>query len=89
MKFSHDAHGYWMWETTGALRPAVKAYLAGAAMTPEQIVAMRAYLRQWINAPVWRGAAANALRADIDNLTSRQAIAAWLEAAVDAGIDPL
>lgn len=40
--------GYWMNETSGVLRPAVEAYLNGTEMTPGQIVAMRGYLRQWV-----------------------------------------
>lgn len=48
-----NAPGYWMDETSGVLRPAVEAYLHGRDMTPEEIVAMRAYLRQWIMATTW------------------------------------
>jgi hypothetical protein len=58
-------------------------------MTPGEIAAMRAYLRQWIMAPGWQGPAIDALRAAVDGLTSRQAIERWLDKAVDAGIDPL
>lgn len=81
---------YWLYETSGKLRPAVEAYLAGGTMTPEQIAAMRAYLRQWIMAPVWANLGALAeLRAGVDGLTSRAAIAAWIDAAMDEGVDPL
>lgn len=31
---------YWMHEVSGALRPAVEAYLAGGPMTAEQIAAL-------------------------------------------------
>lgn len=79
--------GFWMNETTGTLRPAIKAYLAGATMAPEQIAAMRAYLRQWIAAPAWRGV--DDLRTRIDELTDRAAISRWLDDALDIGIDPL
>lgn len=82
------AVGYWMHETSGVLAPAVKAYLAGGAMTAGQIAAMRAYLRQWMRGPWW-GEDIDALRAGLDGLTSRAAIAAWLHRALDAGIDPL
>lgn len=80
--------GFWMSETTGQLRPAVEAYLAGGAMTEEQIAAMRAYLRQWMAGP-WRGAGIPDLRRRIDGLTTRQAIDAWLDDALARGIDPL
>lgn len=82
--------GFWMWETSGELRPAVEAYLRHEAMTGEQIAAMRAYLRQWIDAPAWGGGeAVDDLRAGIDLLTSRKAIRTWLALAEEIGIDPL
>ena len=79
--------GYWMHETTGVLRPAVEAYLSGGPMPPEQIAALRAYLRQWISDPVWEGA--DELRARIDGLSDRAAIERWLDDALDIGIDAL
>jgi len=81
--------GYWMNETSGVLRPAVEAYLKGEPMTREQIAAMRAYLRQWMASPDWRGRRVAFLRRAIDDLTSREAIASWLAIADEEGIDPL
>jgi hypothetical protein len=81
--------GYWMGETSGVLRPAVAAYLNGEPMTAAQIAAMRAYLRQWIAAPVWQGPTIAALRAAVDDLTNRNAIERWIDIAIDAGLDPL
>ena len=87
--------GYWMHETTGVLRPAVEAYLAGGPMTDAEVVAMRAYLRQWIFAPVYDPnrnpypLSLADLRADIEYLTTRHAIEVWLDDAGDLGIDPL
>ena len=81
--------GYWMNETSGVLRPAVEAYLAGGAMTVMQVGAMRAYLRQWIALPVWQGPTVEELRSAIGGLTTRANIEAWLNHAEDAGIDPL
>jgi hypothetical protein len=98
MKIESTAPGYWMYETTGVLRPVIEAYLGGEPMTEAQIAAMRAYLRQWIGAPVWdtnphAGPMEHAwlagMRARIDDLTSRKAIANWLNDAVTGGIDPL
>jgi hypothetical protein len=83
------APGYWMHETTGVLRPAVEAYLHHRQMTAAQIAAMRAYLRQWISAPCWRGDDVAQLRERIDALTTMKTIAAWLDDAADLGIDPL
>ena len=90
--------GYWKFETSGVLRPAIEAFLVGAPMTDEQIAAMRAYLRQWINSPIWdknphatedyRQWLAMQSRL-VDSLTSHATIKVWLAGAVDMGIDPL
>jgi hypothetical protein len=58
-------------------------------MTPEMIAAMRAYLRQWIGADWPGGEYLDRLRASIDGLTSRDAIADWLDEAFFVEIDPL
>jgi hypothetical protein len=81
--------GYWMYETSGGLRPAIVAYLQGDRLSEEEIALIRAYLRQWIMAPAWGGPAVDALRAGIDRLTTRQAIARWLDVALGENIDPL
>lgn len=79
--------GYWMNETSGVLRPAVEAYLNHDEMTPSEIAAMRAYLRQWIAA--FPGPDAESLAKDVDGLIDRSAIDRWLHKAIDQGIDPL
>lgn len=84
-----DMPGYWMNETSGVLRPAVEAYLNGGPMTGEQVAAMRAYLRQWINAPVWMAPDLDALRAAVDDLASWGDINRWLREVDHWGIDPL
>lgn len=82
--------GFWMYESTGVLRPAVEAYLNGREMTDGQVGAMRAYLRQWIADPSWTGGTAvSNLREAVDTLDSRGSIHAWLELAGQIGIDPL
>jgi hypothetical protein len=81
--------GYWMWERSGVLRPAIAAYVRGGPLSADQIGALRAYFRQWIEAPCWQGEAIVELRRSIDGLTSRQAIAKWLDLATDEGVDPL
>lgn len=89
---------YWMQETSGVLRPSIEAYLTRAAMTNEQIVAMRAYLRRWIMASCWDAnpdasrvyrQRVALLRRWVDSLTSREVIKGWLDMAVAIGIDPL
>jgi hypothetical protein len=81
--------GYWLCEITGVLRPAVEHYLRGEPLSPKDVAAFRAYLRQWIAAPAWQGPRVAELRAAIDGLTSRAAFDLWLEIAVDEGLDPL
>ena len=78
-----------MHETSGVLRPAIEAYLRHEPMTPAQIAAMRAYLRQWIAAPAWLGPLVDDLRDGIDELRTRDDIEHWLDVADEAGIDPL
>ena len=82
--------GFWMDEQSGVLRPAVEAYLLlEDELSPEHIGVMRAYLRQWIMAPVWCGPAVTALREALDGIESRAGVDRWLGAALKVGIDPL
>jgi hypothetical protein len=90
-----DVPGHWMHETSGVLRDAVQAYYApeldphAPPMTGEQIAVMRAYLRIWINAPLWRGPLIDVLRTQVNEITTRGDLDRWLARAVDQGIDPL
>jgi hypothetical protein len=86
---SRRAPGYWMNETSGVLRPAIEAYLAGGPLTEAQIAALRAYLRQWIAGPWGKSPGLDKLRESVDGLTSRRAIVRWLDLAMDENIDPL
>lgn len=79
---------YWMHETSGVLRPAVEAFLAGSSMTDNQIGAMRAYLRQWMAGP-WAGDGIAELRSRIDTITDRSSLSSWINAAAAIDIDPL
>lgn len=87
--------GYWRNETTGVLRPVVLRYLKGHELRPSDCAALRAYIRQWITSPVWdlnpHGGHETlaGLRSRLDDLTSRQAIEAWLDDATELGLDPL
>lgn len=81
--------GYWMNESSGRLRSAVEAYLEGRPMTDEQIADMVAYLRQWIDAPGFRGPEIDTLRNLVNHINSRVTLAAWLAQAEEAGCDPL
>ena len=92
---SDDAPGYWMNETSGVLRPAIEAYLARAinpeapAMTAAHIAIMRAYLKQWIDCPLWLGPLIDPLRTQVRDIANETDIARWLDRAMDANIDPL
>jgi hypothetical protein len=94
-----DAPRYWRNETTGKLAAAVHAYLDNPdAMTMREIGAMRAYLSQWIQSPVWdmnpaadaaSRAALAALRSGVGAITNARDIHAWIAAAIEEGLDPL
>lgn len=81
--------GYWMFETSGVLRPAIEAFLNGGEMTGSQIAAMRAYLRQWIACSLWVGPMVDVLRTQVDEIATRADIDRWLNRAAAEGIDPL
>jgi hypothetical protein len=98
VSWAEDQPNYWMWETSGVLQSAVVAYLEGGELGTEHIAALRAYLRQWVMAPVWdRNPHAGdeehrwlaGMRQAIDGLTTRAAIARWLHQAEEQGLDPL
>jgi hypothetical protein len=87
-----------MWETSGVLRPVIEGYLNHEPMSPDHIIIMRAYLRQWIRATIWdrnphAGAKEKAwlagMRDDVDELTSHAAITRWLRLAEEQGLDPM
>ncbi len=81
--------GYWMAESSGVLRLVVPAFLRGDELGPAEVVAMRAYLQQWIKAGIWEGPEIPALRADVDNLRTTSEIRAWIARAVEIRVDPL
>jgi hypothetical protein len=83
-----EVPGYWTHETSGVLRPVIEDYLNGRPLTPRQIAAMRAYLRQWMQGP-WQGPMIDVLRTQVEEITTRADIEDWLDRALDAGIDPL
>jgi hypothetical protein len=45
---------YWTFEPP-ELSVAVHAYLAGKDLTVRDVALMRAYLKQWVDSPVWEG----------------------------------
>ena len=90
------APGDRMDRTDGLLRPAVEAYLRGGEMTPTGLMALQAYLKRSIPAPNWRGEGVEGLRERVEDLRervedldTREKLEAWLDDALDIGIDPL
>jgi hypothetical protein len=85
-----DGPRYWMWESSDVLREAVRAYEDGDDMTPGQIAAMAAYLRQWIATPsLGYQSPIQALRLSAATLYTRDAIARWIWRAAGHGLNPL
>lgn len=92
------APGYWRNETSGQLAPAVMRYVNGASLSADDISLIRAYLRQWIDSPVWDDnphlvpgecERLSRLRELARVLINRESIEAWVTLATDFGIDPL
>ena len=82
--------GFWMYETGEELKPAILAYLNDLPLTSRQVVLIRAYLRQWIEAGAWmQSPGLIRLQSRVSEIQTRQDIHAWLSQAMDEGIDPL
>lgn len=94
---ARKAGGYWMFETTGVLRPAVEAYLfTRTPLAEPHVAALRAYFRQWIELfePPPEASEADRriierLRAMVDSVVDRNTINIWVMQAADVGADPL
>jgi len=90
---------YWRDETSGVLAPAIERYLTRPRdLTVRDIGLIRAYIRQWIDSPMWDANphADAAQRANLRELRSLAANVAsvgdlrhWFDVALDMGHDPL
>lgn len=88
---------YWMHETGGRLAPAMERYLRREPARWDDVLLIRAYLRQWIDSPVWDHpdgdaevrAAVDELRRNVRGLRNRGDIDKWVADALDLAIDPL
>jgi hypothetical protein len=78
-----------MHETSGVLEPVVRKYLDGRELDRAEVGTMRAYLRQWIWAGGFVGPDVDRLRVSVDHLYTSGDLHAWLDRALDVGIDPL
>lgn len=92
------APGFWMRETGGELRPAVERLIRGEDLSLRDIALIRAYCCQWADATGWdRNPWASEsdrmglarLRELARVLINRESIEAWVQLAVDLGMDPL
>ena len=86
---------YWRNETGGRLQPAIEAYIRGEPLSTVHIGLIRAYLRQWIDSPVWAQDDTSSmgklrvLRESVDRIVTEADLDGWLHSAVALGIDPL
>jgi hypothetical protein len=80
--------GYWMNETSGVLKPVVEKYLRGEQLSQNEVACMIAYLRQWM-AGDFCGPEIDMLRVTVNAIVDHETLVAWLDEAMDAGIDPL
>lgn len=86
-----DAPKYWMLEIGDQLRPAIMRYLENEPLEAGDVDIIRAYLRQWIDSPVWNaeGEEVDDLRRKVREIRTRSDVCDWIEDALDLGIDPL
>lgn len=91
---------YWGDEMTGELRGAVLAYLnpTSGSPTPRQLELLRAYILHHIHAPCWLAnphatpeycAQIGALQQQAAEIRTVDDVHAYIEAALDLGLDPL
>lgn len=95
---SPAAPKYWQNEQGGELQPAVLAFLHGDVLTVREVALMRAYLKQWIDSPVWNMnphinadglAELEAMRKQVQAIVSERDIRECIGQMVGAGMNPL
>jgi hypothetical protein len=97
-RLSDDTPKYWPNETSGKLQGPMTRYIGNQSLSADDILCIRAYLRQWIDSPAWdlNPAADNESRLELATLRttarqikSRQEINEWIAIATKLGMDPL
>jgi hypothetical protein len=79
-----------MHETLGELKPAVERYLKNELLSSHDILLIRDYLLQWIDAPVWPvDQELERLRKEVRSIVQRKDIDLWIDRALNIGMDPL
>jgi hypothetical protein len=95
---SPEAPKYWVYETGGKLAPAIERYLLEQPLSPEDVIMIRAYFKQWIDSPAWdqnpnadtrSREVLRALRSRVGELQTSDDFDAWVSDAVAQGLDPL
>jgi len=85
-----DAPKFWMYESSGVLKPVVTKYLNGEALDAKEVKVFQAYLWQWYKSPVWEPSGMlEALRLRVAAIATRQDIDDIIEAGLEIGMDPL
>ena len=77
------------WRIDASARPAVEAYKRGDVLRPDEVAAVRIYLRGWLERGHWTGPSIVELHRGLDGLTDQAHIDAWVKRARYVGIDPL
>ena len=82
--------GYWMAETSGELAGAVRRYVSGATLAERELELMKAYLRQWTDAPMWGPSEdLDELRIRVQLIETEADIHYCVAELVGLGMDPL
>lgn len=80
---------FWMEEQSGALAPAVNAYMNGEALNQQEVGLLRQYLRQYIQRAVLTGDAKRQLLVDrLAKARSARDIERFAEELAEYGIEP-
>ena len=94
----HPAPTFWRNETGGELQPAIERYLKGESLTLRDVSLMGAYLRQWVDSPLWEQnlhmeesgrLGLSVLRFQVKHADTVERIDACIKLAVEMGMDPL
>jgi hypothetical protein len=80
---------YWMSEKRGVLRPVIENYLAGRCLSHEEVMILRAYVRQWAQHQ-WLAEQGllDRLLTELELVKNNQEIRMWLRRAHGHEIDP-
>ena len=74
------------------MEAAVYNFLSGDKLQPKNLERLKVYCSQWINASCWEAEnrlALERLREQILEVTNKKELDAWLDRALELGIDPL